>query len=110
MPQSYHDMDEMPQSYHDMDVTSRAYHGMWLWVKSSYKYCNFSDLRIYQRPENRKQRSIMESLIREIQQEAASATYVGRKKLLDTLRDLQYSIEAPEDTMQRVMHLVRFPN
>ena len=50
----------------------------------------------------------MESLITKIQQEAASATYVGRKKLLDTLRDLQYSIEAPEDTMQRVMHLVCF--
>lgn len=52
----------------------------------------------------------MESLITKIQQEAASATYVGRKKLLDTLRDLQYSIEAPEDTMQRVMHLVCFPD
>lgn len=51
----------------------------------------------------------MENLITRIQQEAASATYVGRKKLLDTLRDLQYSIEAPEDTMQRVMHLVCFP-
>ena len=51
----------------------------------------------------------MEScLITKIQQEAASASYVGRKKILDTLRDLQYSIEAPEDTMQRVMHLVCF--
>ena len=52
----------------------------------------------------------MESLITKIQQEAASATYVKRKKLLDTLRDLQYSIEIPEDTLQRVMHLVCFPN
>ena len=53
----------------------------------------------------------MEScLITKIQQEAASASYVGRKKLLDSLRDLQYSIEAPEDTLQRVMHLVCFPD
>ncbi|KAJ5645005.1 hypothetical protein N7507_011016 [Penicillium longicatenatum] len=47
----------------------------------------------------------MESLIAKIQQEAASANYVERKKLLDTLRDLQYSIEAPEDAMQRVIHM-----
>ncbi|KAJ5758155.1 uncharacterized protein N7511_006849 [Penicillium nucicola] len=47
----------------------------------------------------------MESLIAKIQQEAASASYVARKKLLDTLRDLQYSIEAPEDAMQRVIHM-----
>lgn len=50
----------------------------------------------------------MESLIIKIQQEAASANYVERKKLLDTLRDLQYSIEAPEDAMQRVIHMVCF--
>ncbi|KAJ5279452.1 hypothetical protein N7478_004824 [Penicillium angulare] len=47
----------------------------------------------------------MESLIAKIQQEAASASYVARKKLLDTLRDLQYSIETPEDAMQRVIHM-----
>jgi hypothetical protein len=52
----------------------------------------------------------MESLIAKIQQEAASASYVGRKKLLDTLRDLQYSIETPEDAMQRVIHMVYFPS
>lgn len=52
----------------------------------------------------------MESLITKIQQEAASASYVDRKKLLDSLRDLQYSIETPEDTMQRILHLVCFPN
>lgn len=48
----------------------------------------------------------MESLIAQVQQEAASAGYAERKKLLDTLRDLQYSIEAPEDAMQRVIHMV----
>ncbi|KAB8270004.1 S-adenosyl-L-methionine-dependent methyltransferase [Aspergillus minisclerotigenes] len=47
----------------------------------------------------------MESLIAKIQQKAASANYVERKKLLDTLRDLQYSIETPEDAMQRVIHM-----
>lgn len=52
----------------------------------------------------------MESLIAKIQQEAASASYAGRKKLLDTLRDLQYSIETPEDAMQRVIHMVCFPS
>lgn len=52
----------------------------------------------------------MESLIAKIEQEAASASYVGRKKLLDTLRDLQYSIETPEDAMQRVIHMVCFPS
>ena len=52
----------------------------------------------------------MESLIAKVRQEAAAATYVERKKLLDTLRDLQYSIEAPEDAMQRVIHLVCFPD
>lgn len=56
------------------------------------------------------QRTIMESLITKIQQEAASASYIDRKKLLDSLRDLQYSIKPPEDTMQRLLHLVCFPN
>lgn len=37
---------------------------------------------------------------------AASADEAGRKDILDSLRDLQYSIERPEDTMQRVIHLV----
>lgn len=31
----------------------------------------------------------------------------GRKKVLDTLRDVAYSIESPEDTIQRVMFYVR---
>ena len=30
-----------------------------------------------------------------------------RKKLLDTLRDVAYSIESPEDTMQRIMFYVK---
>lgn len=31
----------------------------------------------------------------------------GRKKVLDTLRDVAYSIESPEDTIQRIMFYVR---
>ena len=30
-----------------------------------------------------------------------------RKKLLDTLRDVAYSIESPENTMQRIMFYVK---
>ncbi|QSZ29277.1 hypothetical protein DSL72_003789 [Monilinia vaccinii-corymbosi] len=44
-------------------------------------------------------------LAKEIQNAAATADEPRRKQLLDSLRDLQYSIEKPEDTMQRVIHL-----
>ena len=36
---------------------------------------------------------------------AKDADEAGRKKLLDTLRDVAYSIESPEDTIQRIMFL-----
>lgn len=48
----------------------------------------------------------IKSLAKEIQNAAATVNEAGRKELLDSLRDLQYSIEKPEDTMQRVIHLV----
>lgn len=47
------------------------------------------------------------TLAEKIRNAAATADEAGRKELLDSLRDLQYSIEKPEDTMQRVIHLVR---
>ncbi|TGO15597.1 hypothetical protein BTUL_0038g00270 [Botrytis tulipae] len=47
----------------------------------------------------------IKTLAKEIQNAAATADEAGRKELLDSLRDLQYSIEKPEDTMQRVIHL-----
>jgi demethylsterigmatocystin 6-O-methyltransferase len=47
-------------------------------------------------------------LAAEIQQSAAAADEAGRKEILNALRDLQYSIEKPEDTMQRVIHLVSY--
>ncbi|KAF5867872.1 putative o-methyltransferase b protein [Botrytis fragariae] len=47
----------------------------------------------------------IKTLAEGIQNAAATANEAGRKELLDSLRDLQYSIEKPEDTMQRVIHL-----
>lgn len=36
-----------------------------------------------------------------------TADEAGRKQLLDTLRDLFYSLESPQDSAQRIMYLVR---
>ncbi|KAF4633855.1 hypothetical protein G7Y89_g4256 [Cudoniella acicularis] len=47
----------------------------------------------------------LNSLASEVTKAAAAADEAGRKQILDSLRDLQYSIETPEDTMQRVIHL-----
>ncbi|KAF2468992.1 o-methyltransferas-like protein [Lindgomyces ingoldianus] len=47
----------------------------------------------------------METLIEKVRQEAAQVDEAGRKKLLNQLRDLQYEVEKPEDTMQRIIHL-----
>ncbi|KAM3066195.1 hypothetical protein ACMFMG_012155 [Clarireedia jacksonii] len=48
----------------------------------------------------------IEKLAAEIQKSAVTADEAGRKQILVSLRDLQYSIEKPEDTMQRVIHLL----
>jgi demethylsterigmatocystin 6-O-methyltransferase len=45
-------------------------------------------------------------LAAQVKADAATADEAGRKKLMNSLRDLQYSLEKPEDTMQRVIHLV----
>ncbi|PQE17433.1 hypothetical protein CJF32_00008665 [Rutstroemia sp. NJR-2017a WRK4] len=47
----------------------------------------------------------IKQLTTEIQNSAATADEAGRKEIMNALRDLQYSIEKPEDTMQRVIHL-----
>jgi len=39
-------------------------------------------------------------------EEANSADENGRKQLLDSLRNLSYEIETPQDTMQRIMFMV----
>ncbi|KAM3071149.1 hypothetical protein ACMFMF_007626 [Clarireedia jacksonii] len=48
----------------------------------------------------------IEKLAAETQKSAAVADEAGRKEILNSLRDLQYSIEKPEDTMPRVIHLL----
>jgi demethylsterigmatocystin 6-O-methyltransferase len=49
----------------------------------------------------------MDALIAQVQSIAKTADEAGRKKLLDSLRDLSYSLETPSDTSQRVMYQVR---
>lgn len=48
----------------------------------------------------------MDAITAQIQNLAANADEAARKKLLDTLRNLQYSIETPHDTLQRFAGLV----
>ena len=48
----------------------------------------------------------MEAVIDQAKRVASNVNEVERKKLIDGLRDLSYSLEAPDDTMQRVMYLV----
>lgn len=49
----------------------------------------------------------MDALIKHVKHEANSLEEVGRKKILDDLRDLALSIETPEDSVQRIYFLVR---
>ena len=51
----------------------------------------------------------LNSFTAQIKSAAATANEAERKRILDSLRELQYSIEKPEDTMQRVIHLVSSP-
>ena len=48
----------------------------------------------------------MEALTAHVQALAGTADDAGRQEIMDTLRDLQYSLEAPYDTMQRLSCLV----
>ena len=48
----------------------------------------------------------MDSIADQVKKLAATANEAGRKKLLDSLRDLSYSIETPYDTLQRFAGLV----
>ncbi|KAH6679190.1 S-adenosyl-L-methionine-dependent methyltransferase [Halenospora varia] len=47
----------------------------------------------------------MNELIARARDEAKSADENGRKQLLDSLRNLSYEIETPQDTMQRIMFM-----
>ena len=52
----------------------------------------------------------MEALIDRVKHEASKVDEAGRKRILDDLRNLVYSIELPDDTMQRIMLLVCISN
>ena len=49
----------------------------------------------------------MEAIIEQAKRLAGKVSEQERKKLIDALRDLSYSLETPDDTMQRIMYLVR---
>ena len=45
----------------------------------------------------------MDKLLAQVKHDASTGDEAARKKLLQGLRDLAFSIETPEDTIQRVM-------
>ncbi len=48
----------------------------------------------------------MDALLDQINAKAATVDETGRRAILHKLRDVAYSIEAPEDTMQRILYQV----
>ena len=48
----------------------------------------------------------MEQVIDQVNHLVSRADDAARKKVINELRDLAYSIESPDDTMQRIMFLV----
>jgi len=48
----------------------------------------------------------MDALLDQIKAKATTVNETGRRVILNKLRDLGYSIEAPEDTMQRILYQV----
>jgi demethylsterigmatocystin 6-O-methyltransferase len=50
--------------------------------------------------------SILEYLVSQVEQFAANTDEVARSKLMITLRDLQYSLESPNDTINRFGYYV----
>ena len=51
----------------------------------------------------------MDAIVNQIKNLASSADDAQRKLILETLRVVSDSIETPQDTMQRLMYLVRKP-
>ena len=49
----------------------------------------------------------IDTLLAQVKALAAKADDVGRTKTLDTLRDLSYSTETPDDTIKRLLVYVR---
>lgn len=48
----------------------------------------------------------METITTQVKNLASTANEAARKKMIDQLRDLSYSLESPDDTLQRIMYLV----
>ena len=48
----------------------------------------------------------METVIAQVKRLAGNANEATRKQMIDQLRELSYSLETPDDTLQRVMYLV----
>lgn len=49
---------------------------------------------------------ILNKVSSEIEHIGEVADEKARRKLIDQLRDMQYALETPEDTMQRLIHQV----
>lgn len=49
----------------------------------------------------------MDAFIAQAKALVKTADEAGRKKILDTLREVSYSLESPQDSAQRIMYLVR---
>lgn len=50
----------------------------------------------------------MDAIITQVQNLASTANEAGRKEVIDALRNLQYSIETPHDTLNRFAGLVNY--
>ena len=48
----------------------------------------------------------MERIAEEVKRLATDSDEASRKRLIDDLREISYSIETPDDTMQRLMYTV----
>jgi demethylsterigmatocystin 6-O-methyltransferase len=51
----------------------------------------------------------MDALIAEVKRLAVNADEKSRRQIMDSLHNLAYSIETPQDTIQRIMYSVRVP-
>lgn len=48
----------------------------------------------------------MDKVAAEVREIASTANDAERRKLLDDLRELQYSLESPHDTLNRIIYYV----
>ena len=48
----------------------------------------------------------MERIEEEVKRLASNSDESGRKKIIDSLREISYSIETPDDTLQRLTYTV----